>query len=58
MSSDSHYHNKGEKDRAERRGYNLPNNFLGGILNDKKQIKENKAYAAGWRNTNKQKKYK
>ena len=54
-----HYHNKGEQDRAEEKGYNPPH----GVIDDlttwsstgmEKNREENQAYRQGWENAEKQ----
>jgi hypothetical protein len=54
-----HYHNKGEQDKAEDKGYNPPHGIIDELTTwsdsgMEKTIKENKAYREGWLNTEKQ----
>lgn len=54
MSNNSrqHYHDKGEQDAAEDKGYNPPNNPF---FANEEEVQENVSYRQGWRNTKDQK---
>jgi len=49
------YHNKGQSDKAEKKGYNTPNNAVGGALNLKHETAQNVAYNKGFKNATKSK---
>jgi hypothetical protein len=54
-----YYHDKGEKDYAENKGYNPPNDDLAHHIfgHTQKEIEEDKDYDAGWANARKQDKH-
>jgi hypothetical protein len=54
----NYFHNKGEKDYAEKEGYHIPNDLLGGIFNNDREIEQNQAYSQGWDNAKEQDKDK
>lgn len=59
MSNKEQYHNKGEQDRSEGKGYNPPHGILGELVtwsdsDMEKYREENAAYREGWQNTDKQ----
>lgn len=53
---EQHYHNKGEQDYAEGKGYNEPWGDPGSVAgtNTKEQTAQNNAYRDGYRNARKQ----
>ena len=55
MSKLKRYHDKGQKDFTKKK-FEKPNNFMWGYFNTDSQVKENKAYEAGWDNARKQRK--
>lgn len=55
-----HYHDKGEQDAAEDKGYNPPHGVTDSLISwgkeEQRHIDENKAYEKGWDNAKSQKK--
>lgn len=49
-----HYHDEGEQDYAEDKGYNQPHGAFGDIFNRDYEHDRNAAYRKGWENAKKQ----